>query len=309
MRPLKILEPFFLNLCGNQPKKVLFLAYSFCLCIQSWYGSMITLGKKITLLIFLKKFKLLCFAYAFNLFFFVRVIFVIAFYNESPLVHSGLITHLVLNLFLPAIPFLTICEHLHSVQELVPLKAAVWLSACRPRPRSHMKSIGWFASNDEYRSSALGSFLVSYLFQYLRSFCLRLDDLIGPQRIWRWTAWCAFISLQTFWIGKHVFDPAISKFRLPSGISTRSILLRFWVLEPIVWHFYFLCTQWRVLPSLAIRLTSGLLVCRLYCSKQLALMVCWPQGRRMGNATWSRCRRQCTELPYSRLVITVCHCF
>lgn len=35
---------------------------------------------------------------------------------------------------------------------------------------------GWFASNDEYRSSALGL----YLFQYLRSFCLRLGDLIGP---------------------------------------------------------------------------------------------------------------------------------
>lgn len=235
--------------------------------------------------------------------FFVSVMFVVVFYNESSLVHSGLITHLgqqcfsPLNLFLPAIPSHTICEHLRSVQELVPSKAAVWLSACRPRPRSHMKSIGWFASNDEYRSSALGSSLVSYLFQYLRSFCLRLDDLIGPQRIWRWTSWCAFISLQSFWIGKHVFDPVVSKFRLPSGISARSILLRFWVPEPIVWHFCFLCTQLHGLHSLASRLTSGLLVCRLYCSKQLALMVCWPQGRRMGNATWSRCRRKMHLLP------------
>ncbi len=113
--------------------------------------------------------------------------------------------------FSQAIPFHSICEHLRSLKELVPLKAAVWLSACRPRPGATWKIIGWFASNDEYRSSALGSSLVSYIFQYLRSFCLRLGDLIGPQRIWRWTAVCAFISLQTFWIGKHVFDPAVSK--------------------------------------------------------------------------------------------------
>ncbi len=155
-------------------------------------------------------------------------------------------------------------------------------------PGATWKASADLPSYDEYRSSALGSSLVSYLFQYLRSFCLRLDDLIGPQRIWRWTSWCAFISLQT--LGKHAFDPAVSKFILPSGISARSILLRFWVLEPIFWHFCFLCTQLHGLPSLASRLTSGLLVCRLYCSKQRALMVCWPQGRRMGNATWSRCR-------------------
>ncbi len=57
MRPLKILEPFFLNLCGNKPKKVLFLAYSFYLCILSWYGSMITLGEKNYTPNLLKKFK------------------------------------------------------------------------------------------------------------------------------------------------------------------------------------------------------------------------------------------------------------
>ncbi len=154
-------------------------------------------------------------------------------------------------------------------------------------PGATWKASADLPSYDEYRSSALGSSLVVFI---------SVPQKLLPEA--RWSHWpsahlkvdilmCFHFSSE---LGKHVFDPAVSKFILPSGISARSILLRFWVLEPIFWHFCFLCTQLHGLPSLASRLTSGLLVCRLYCSKQRALMVCWPQGRRMGNATWSRCR-------------------